>query len=70
MRDKAIDSLVAATRVPLADLADKVRAAGNDERAVAAAVEAAAQGLAAVYSGAVVHWVAYGRRQAAEGVAS
>lgn len=48
-RPAQFENLVAITRVPLADLADKVQAAQGDQAAIDAAINAAAEGMALAY---------------------
>ena len=67
MREKAFDNLVAMTRVPLADLADKVQAAQGDQAAIDAAINAAAEGLAMCYWDGLFHWIETGRQMGAQG---
>lgn len=61
---KGFDDLVATTRVPLADLADKVIAAQGNAAAISAAIDAAAEGMARCYWDGMLHWIGFGRRMA------
>ena len=66
-RPAQFDNLVAMTRIPLADLADKVQAVNGDQAAIDVAINAAAEGLAKCYWDGMFHWLETGRQLAKEG---